>query len=180
MNVVLERQVCAFSVADHLFALPLSQVQEVLSTPELTPVPLAPPAVRGLINLRGRIVTVFDLRRRLGLPPGGAEAMTVVLRARDGGVSLLVDAVEDVVEASAQALEPPPRTLPPALREFLLGVRQGGPDLGGRLLLVLDAERAVRLNESDDRRQPERSAQGRAGVVSRPPIAEPPRRASST
>ena len=99
----LEHQVCTFSL-DHLFlGIEVLQVQEVIRAQALTRVPLAHRAVRGLINLRGQIVTAIDLRERLGLPaqPDGRESMNVVLRTDEGAVSLLVDEIGDVLETRA-------------------------------------------------------------------------------
>ena len=62
------RQLCTFRLDDLSFGVPVEQVQEVLRCQPMTRVPLAPAVVRGLINLRGQIVTAFDLHRRLGLP----------------------------------------------------------------------------------------------------------------
>ena len=78
----LSRQYSTFDVAGSFFGIDVLQVQEVLRYQEMTSVPLAPPVIEGLINLRGQIVTAFDMRRRLGLPPRaeGHSAMNVVVR----------------------------------------------------------------------------------------------------
>ena len=87
----------------------------------MTKVPLAPPVVRGLINLRGQIVTAIDLRRRLGLAdrPTDSLPMNVVVRTDDGLVSLLVDEIGDVQEVPEEAFERPPETLDAAARAFI-------------------------------------------------------------
>jgi purine-binding chemotaxis protein CheW len=69
------RQYCTFHLDGLFFGVEVSQVQEVLRYQDMTRVPLAPPMVRGLINLRGQIVTAFDLRQRLGMPPRPADEM---------------------------------------------------------------------------------------------------------
>ena len=98
------RQFCTFSVNDLLLAIDVLEVQEVIRYQDMTRVPTAPPVVRGLINLRGQIVTAIDLRRRLGLPPAGDDQrpMNVVVRTDDGAVSLLVDEIGDVIELGDQ------------------------------------------------------------------------------
>ena len=108
------RQFCTFSVDGLLLAIDVLEVQEVIRYQEMTRVPLAPPVVRGLINLRGQIVTAIDLRRRLGLPPAADDQrpMNVVVRTDDGAVSLLVDEIGDVIELGNQKLERPPETVP--------------------------------------------------------------------
>ncbi|MBL9210715.1 MAG: chemotaxis protein CheW [Opitutaceae bacterium] len=129
---------------DGLFlGVEVQQVQEVIRFQPMTPVPLAPAIVQGLINLRGQIVTAIDLRRRLSLPPrtGERRPMNVVVRSEDGAVSLLVDEIGDVVEVHEEDCERPPETLPPSARELITGVCK----LRDRLLLILDTERAVNL-----------------------------------
>ena len=143
MSVSAEHQYCTFLLGEHYFGIDVLEVQEVLSHREMTRVPLAPPAVCGLINLRGQIVTALDLRRRLGLPdrPAGRHPMNVVVSTDDGAVSLLVDEIGDVLSVPEDAFEPPPETLRGPARSVVRGVYK----LDGRLLLILDTKRAVTL-----------------------------------
>jgi purine-binding chemotaxis protein CheW len=136
-------QFCTFTVADLAFAVPVADVQEVIRHQVLTPVPLAPAEIGGLINLRGQIITAIDLRRRLQLPPreAGHHAMNVMLKTADGIVSLLVDRIEDVIEVADATLEQPPATLVHAARE-LISAASKQP---GRLLLILDTAKATAL-----------------------------------
>ncbi|HXW96695.1 MAG TPA: chemotaxis protein CheW [Gemmatimonadales bacterium] len=138
-----DRQFCTFRLGDLFLGIDVLQVQEVLRTQAMTRVPLAPRAVRGLINLRGQIVTAIDLRERLGLPSleDGRQAMNVVVRTEDGAVSLLVDDIGDVLEADCSSCEAPPETLRAEARELIPEVYK----LPDRLLLILDTERALRL-----------------------------------
>ena len=136
-------QYCTFTLGELHFGIETHQVQEVLRSTELTRVPLAPPSIRGLMNLRGQIVTVIDLAERLGLARLGAapSSVHVVVMADGAAVSLLVDAVGDVVEVTQAGFEYPPDTLEDWLRELIVGVHK----LEDRLLLVLDVARAVDL-----------------------------------
>jgi len=135
------RQYCTFRIGELSFGVAVCDVQEVLRYQEMTTVPLAPQVVEGLINLRGQIVTAIDMRRRLGLPPrsDGELPMNVVLTETGGGVSLLVDEIGDVVEVEEASFEPPPNTLPPAVRELIRGIYK----LEEGLLLELDTTRTV-------------------------------------
>jgi purine-binding chemotaxis protein CheW len=144
------RQFCTFLLAGHHFGVDVTSVQEVVLAQEMTRVPLAPPVVRGLINLRGQIVTALDLRRRLDLPdrPDGGPPVNVVVLTPDGAVSLLVDEIGDVLDAPEAAFERPPETLAGPARDLIRGAYK----LDGRLLLILDTDRAVDLA---DRRDPE-------------------------
>ena len=104
---------CTFHVGQLYLGVEVLQVQEVLKAQQMTPVPLSDDTVRGLMNLRGQIVTAFDLRRRLGLGDrtDGIPAMNVVVRTPDGPVSLLVDEIGDVLELDSSNFEPVPETL---------------------------------------------------------------------
>jgi len=135
------QQFCTFSVDTYTFAVEVHKVQEVLRFQQMTRVPLAPGVVRGLINLRGQIVTAIDLRRRLGLAeaPAGTLPMNVILRTDQGAVSLLVDKIGDVREVSRDLFEPPPDTLRDLARDVIRGVYK----LPDRLLIVLDAEGVI-------------------------------------
>ena len=135
------RQFSTFHVGGLFFGIEVRKVQEVLRYQEMTHVPLAPPEIEGLINLRGQIVTALDMRRRLGLSPAGQGAMpmNMVIRPEDGAVSLLVDEIGDVLEVPANSYEPAPENMPATQKELVEGVYK----LEGRLLLVLKAENAL-------------------------------------
>jgi purine-binding chemotaxis protein CheW len=137
-----------FSVNGHLFGVEVATVQEAIRHQPMTRVPLAPAALAGLINLRGQVITAVDLRRRLGFPDraAGELAMDVIVRTRDGLVSLLVDRIGDVVEVAEEAFEEPPETLEGIARELIRGAYK----LDHALLLSLDVEGAVDLPPLDN------------------------------
>lgn len=139
----ISKQFCTFHLSDMFFGIEVSKIQEVIRYQEMTLVPLAPSVIRGLINLRGQIVTAIDLRTRLELPPraGGELPLNVVVRAEDGAVSLLVDEIGDVVEIDDALFERPPETLHGVARELVEGVYK----LEGRLLLILNSEKTIHL-----------------------------------
>lgn len=140
-------QLCTFTVHDLLFGVDVTQVQEVIRFQHMTRVPLASDVIRGLINLRGQIVTAVDLRICLGLPPRRVDdlPMNVVVRGVDGSVSLLVDSIGDVIEVSASSLEAPPSTMHAAQRDVIDAVCK----LPNQLLLVLDPASAIRIATRD-------------------------------
>jgi purine-binding chemotaxis protein CheW len=137
------KQFCTFFLNGLFFGVEVLNVQEVLRHQPMTRVPLSSATVRGLINLRGQIVTALDLRRRLELPARGADEqpMNVVVRTADGAVSLLVDEIGDVVEMSDDIFERPPETMTGVARELVRGVYK----MKERLLLILDTEKTVSL-----------------------------------
>lgn len=138
------RQLCTFTVGEGYFGVPVEKVQEVVRPQPVTPVPLAPKVIRGLINLRGQILTALDLRYRLGLGDLGdtAKLMNVVVRTDDAPVSFLVDEIEEVLDVCEDSFEAPPETLQGEMRNLITGAYK----LEGRLLLALNTERAVNLS----------------------------------
>ena len=136
-----KQQYATFNLAGSYFGISVGTVQEILRMQQMTPVPLAPSVVSGLINLRGQIVTAVDLRRRLGMVERdlGAAPVNVVIRSNGGIISLLVDEIGDVVEVSEDTFEPPPETLSSKAREMVRGVHK----LNRRLMHVLDTDKVT-------------------------------------
>jgi len=137
------RRFATFSVADMFCGIDVAQVQEVLKYQEMTPVPLAPDVIQGLINLRGQIVTAVDLRRRFQLPELAADRkpMNMVLRCDGGAVSLLVDEIGDVIEVDGCDHEAPPSTMDAFHRDVIEMVFK----LDGKLLLALDTTKILTI-----------------------------------
>jgi len=137
----MSRQLATFTLGGARYGVDVLLVQEALRSQVRTPVPLAPPGVAGLVNLRGEVVLAVDLRVRLGLEPlaEGADPMMVVVQVGEEPVSLLVDEVGDVVDVDESQFETPPDTLPAELREVIRGAYK----LPTGLLLDLDVARAT-------------------------------------
>ncbi|HBE72253.1 MAG TPA: chemotaxis protein CheW [Planctomycetaceae bacterium] len=134
-------QLCTFQLENHHFCVDAIRVQEVIRFQSMTPVPLTENYVRGLINLRGQIVTAIDLRKRLGFDdlPDGTQPMNVVVKSRGGPVSLLVDRIGDVTELDTTDYEEAPPTLTRPLRDYIIGAYK----LDSQLLLDLDIDALV-------------------------------------
>jgi len=137
------QQFCTFHLAGYFFGIEISKVQEVIRSQAVTPVPLADREIRGLINLRGQIITTIDLRRRMSLPDREAEddATNVLVSTPDGAVSLEVDRIEDVLEIAEDTIESPPENIKESVRACISGVSK----LEGRLLLILDEDIVLNL-----------------------------------
>ncbi|MGE3957489.1 MAG: chemotaxis protein CheW [Vicinamibacterales bacterium] len=140
------RQFSTFYVDGLYFGVEVLKVQELIRYQEMTRVPLAHGVIRGLINLRGQIVTAVDMRKRLDTPerPQDQMPMNVVVRVDDGAVSLLVDEIGDVVAVQDDQFEAAPQTIRGRANELVTGVYK----LDGHLLLVLDVERAVSVDRA--------------------------------
>jgi purine-binding chemotaxis protein CheW len=139
-----ESMFVTLTVASQLCGVPVLSVRDILAEQSITRIPLAPPEVAGSLNLRGRIVTAVDLRRRLRLPPAspGAPRMSVVTEHGGELYALLVDQVREVMSLSASQYEPTPPTLHGAWSAFSDGIYR----LPGSLLVVLDVARLLALS----------------------------------
>lgn len=132
-------QFVTFHLAEHLYGIEVRNVQEVLPARTVSPVPLAPGDVAGLVNLRGQVVLAADLRARLGLPGYDGTQMLVVVSTGADPVALLVDRIGEVVEVAPDQFEPAPATLDADLRQMLRGAYK----LDRQLLLELDVPAAI-------------------------------------
>ncbi len=130
-------QYSTFIVAGQLYGIDVTRVQEVVKSMVITPVPLAPPFIKGLINLRGQVATAIGIRELFDLPakPSG-EMMNVVCKAHGTLLSLQVDEIGDVVEVQHNSFEATPATIQESVRRFLGGICK----MKGTLLSVIDIE----------------------------------------
>jgi purine-binding chemotaxis protein CheW len=130
-------------IGEQLFGLPISRVQDVFMPDRLTRVPLASPEIAGVLNLRGRIVTAIDMRRRLGLPPrqDGRPPMAVGIELKGESYGLLIDTVGEVLKLADGTREPNPVNLDQHLARVSAGVHR----LEGQLLVVLDVDRVLEM-----------------------------------
>jgi purine-binding chemotaxis protein CheW len=131
------------TIGDQLFGLPIARVQDVFAPGNLTPVPLAPPEIAGVLNLRGRIVTTIDMRCALGLARRevGADSMAIGIECDGESYGLVVDAVGEVLQLEEGARQPAPSNLDARLARVAAGIYR----LEDQLLVVLDVERLLDL-----------------------------------
>ncbi|HVR10854.1 MAG TPA: chemotaxis protein CheW [Thermoanaerobaculia bacterium] len=134
-----------FELAGEHYALPVARIQEITRAHGITRVPHAPPPVRGIANLRGKVLVVVDLRLRLGLPPAaaGERSRILVVSARERSLGLLVDAAHQVVGLLPSRIEPPPPDLMDERSAYLLGVVQ----LDDSLVIALDIDQLLLVPE---------------------------------
>ena len=148
LNPTTEAGLVSIQIGGQTFGVPVLEVQDVINRTAINRVPLAPPEIAGSLNLRGRIVTAIDMRRRLGLPPlneGQTEGqgVSVIVEQASGELyALMVDDVGDVLWLPPSAFEPPPPTLSPAWRDLCDGLYR----LEDSLMLVLRTEAVLSLN----------------------------------
>jgi len=146
------RQFVTFSVGRHSFGLPIEDVIEINRSLDITPVPMAPPHVAGVINLRGHILTSIDLAQRLGIPDTGEQKdgilHNVVVGSREEPVSLIVETIGDVCTIPREQIAPAPERIEGIHRRFVRNVCK----LPDRLLVILDTKDFEEPDVEDKRR----------------------------
>jgi len=134
------REYVTAEIGGELIGMPILRVQDVFIPEGPTRVPLAPPEIAGVLNLRGRIVTLVDMRRRLGLTGGGERApLAIGVELRGESYGLLIDAIGEVLKLDEDAREPNPVNLDARLARVSTGIHR----LNDRLLMVLDVDRVL-------------------------------------
>jgi purine-binding chemotaxis protein CheW len=130
-------------IGGQLFGLPISRVQDVFMPERLTRVPLSSAEIAGVLNLRGRIVTIVDMRARLGLPKadGTRPPMAVGVDLRGESYGLLIDQIGEVLRLPDESREENPVNLDPSMARLAGGVHR----LDGQLMVVLDIDRVLEL-----------------------------------
>src|SRR4051812_35617004 len=139
-NIALENLIeyVTVMIGGQLFGLPISRVQDVFMPDRITRVPLSEPEIAGVLNLRGRIVTAVDMRRRLGLPQrsDNKPSMAVGIDLKGESYGLLIDTVGEVLKLGEVTLEPNPVNLDGKLARVSAGVHR----LDGQLMVILDVD----------------------------------------
>lgn len=128
-------------IGGQLFGLPIARVQDVFMPDRITRVPLAAPEIAGVLNLRGRIVTAIDMRRRLAMPPrtDGKASMAVGIEMKGESYGLLIDTVGEVLKLGEDTSEANPVNLDPRLARVSGGVHR----LDGQLMVILDVDQVL-------------------------------------
>ena len=143
-----EQQLVSFTLGAEEFAVDIGVVQEIVRMPEITKVPRSPAFVEGVVNLRGKIIPVVDLRKRFDLPASQATKSTRIVIVTVGGrtVGMIVDSVSEVLRLSSEAIEATPDMVASGVdASFLMGIAT----LDGRLLILLELERVLNKEEAE-------------------------------
>ena len=144
----VELHLVTFHLGAEEFGIPIETVREVLRVGDITRVPQAPPHVKGITNLRGRIVPIVSIKTRMGLPdtPLTVRSRCVLVEAHGRLLGLLVDAVSSVVKVPSAAVAPPPEEIVTAATDYITGVAR----MGSRLIILLQLEKALLLDARGD------------------------------
>jgi purine-binding chemotaxis protein CheW len=142
-----ELQIVVCELADEHYGLDIAKVFEIIRHQPITPVPRAPSFVKGVINLRGRIIPVVDLRDRFGMAEAEPtkETRIVVAESSSTRVGLIVDGVSEVLLLRTDSVEPTPEVAAGADAEYLRGIAK----LGDRLVLLLELDGLFGLDDQD-------------------------------
>jgi purine-binding chemotaxis protein CheW len=138
-----EREFVTVMIGEQLFGLPIDRVHDVSKVDRWTRVPLAQPEIAGMLNLRGRIVTAIDMRRRLDFPPveEGKSRMMIGVEYRGESYGLLVDQVGEVLKVAIEQCDPNPANLDPRWVSIAAGIYR----LEDNLMVVLDVDRVIEI-----------------------------------
>jgi purine-binding chemotaxis protein CheW len=140
-------QLVGFTIGKELFGVDILMVQEIIRAAPITPVPNSPDFVEGVINLRGHILPVIDLRKRLNLLTGEIDlkdTWILILDIQNKVTGFIVDSVTEVIKIQENTIEPPPDIIKAGLEsQYLRGVC----DIGAQLLILLDFKRILLLEE---------------------------------
>jgi purine-binding chemotaxis protein CheW len=134
-------QLATFYLGDTCLALDIGLIQEIMRGVRITHVPYAPPEVSGVINLRGEVSTIIDLRRVLGLPPAPSEEgrRTLIVRSQGESIGLIVDRVADITAVDAAEIVPPPPNVGSVDGQYIRGVCPRETEI----IVVLDLEQVL-------------------------------------
>jgi len=138
-------QLVVFGVGKELYGVGIALVYEIVRVPEVTEVPDAPDFFEGVINLRGRIVPVMDLRKRLRLAPmERTKSARILITQNDGrAIGLLVDSVTEVIKLAPEAVEEPPQMIASVGIEYITGVAK----VGEKLVILLNLDKILSVED---------------------------------
>lgn len=151
VKVAEERQLVVFELAGETYGVDIAWVHEIIRMQAITKLPRTPHFIEGVINLRGRIIPVIDLRKRFGLPAGEETPNSRIMVVEMAGVTvgMIVDAVSEVLRLPADSIEPPP----PMMRGIDVAYLEGVGKWGDRLVIILNLDRVLFREEQEQLRE---------------------------
>ena len=140
-----EQQLVVFHLGAELYGVEIARVHEIIRLMQVTRVPRAPSFVEGVINLRGKVIPVVDLRRRFGLPQADhtRASRIVVVELSEQVVGIIVDGVSEVLRVNTATIEPPSPVVAGIDSEYLSGIAK----VGEQLVILLDLDRVLAREE---------------------------------
>lgn len=141
-----ETQLVTFSLGEEEYGVPILQVQEIIKFTDITKVPRSPDFVKGVINLRGRVIAVIDLREKFGLTEKIVDKHTriIIVESQGATLGLIVDNVNEVKKVKNAMIDPPPPIVSGISSEFIKGVAR----IDQRLLIIIDLDKVLSTTEA--------------------------------
>jgi len=139
------RQLVIFNINEESFGVEITQVKEIIKPMDIFKVPNTPEFIEGLINLRGKVHTVFNLRKRFSLPTREFDDSTkiIIVNVNSMSIGFIVDEVNEIIRVEDEDIEMTPQTITSLNRKYMSGVAK----LGDRIVLILDLARVLSVNE---------------------------------
>lgn len=146
-----QRQLVVFALAGEMYGVDIHQVREIIRVPEITGVPRTPDFVEGVINLRGSVIPIIDLRKRFGFASADddADKRIVVIEMEDKTLGVIVDAVSEVLRLDDDLIEPPSPYIVTVDSQYITGIAR----LEDQLIILLQLDRVLSTEERDELRQ---------------------------
>lgn len=147
-SVARQRQLVVFELNGELYGVDIHQVREIIRVPAITHVPRTPEFVEGVVNLRGTVIPILDLRKRFGFSEGedGVDRRIVVVEMEDKTLGVIVDAVKEVLLVDEEAIEPPSPYIVTVDSQYIVGVAR----LEDRLVILLDLNQVLSAGEREE------------------------------
>lgn len=160
-----ELHIIGFQVGRETYGVPITSLHEIVRVPEITPVPDAPDWIEGVINLRGRIVSVIDLRKRLGQKNPALSKRTRIMVVQQNGrlCGLMVDSASEVLKLPSSDIQPSSAVFQQNLQSCVTGLGQ----VRGRLIVLLDMAKLLESSTPQQDRLPARVDNGGSAMESR-------------
>ncbi|RZA22137.1 MAG: purine-binding chemotaxis protein CheW [Proteobacteria bacterium] len=139
--MLADHRFLAFSLGEEAYAVPLAKVREVIALGEITPIPHTPVHLKGVMNLRGQVISIVDLRTRLRMKPAekSSETAVIILDLHPQSLGMIVDSVNSVLALGSDKISPPPDVEGSLQADFIQGVAR----IDSGLVLIMDIEKGL-------------------------------------
>ncbi len=136
-------EVMGFKLGEEEYAIDIMRIKEITPFFELTPIPRAPSYILGILSLRGNIIPVFDVKKKMGLPVTELTGKTriIVLKNDDEQVGVLVDAITSAAQIPEKSIEPPPPIIKGVEAEYIIGIGQ----YRGRMMIIMNIDEIIKV-----------------------------------
>jgi purine-binding chemotaxis protein CheW len=139
----LNNKFIVFSIAGKEFGIPIDRIVEIVKKQKITPLPKVPQFISGVINLRGAIIPLMDLRKRLGVEPSSVKERILIIKMHGEKIGLLVDDVREIARIENEHISSPPSIFKGLKQEYLLSIAR----IAERLIIILNLDNLLTSEE---------------------------------